>query len=170
MDAIAQEATETYEKFIARRDEIDAGTASWSSLADFFTEDAAYCDPAWGRVETREGIREFFEQSMAGLTGYGWSTPENWTMAEGARLVSQWDQVLGHKEDGSPWAVPGLSILYYAGDGLFCFSHDMLNITQIGQTMRAMEWRPPAEFNMPPREPNRDVSLPANWAHLAEKR
>ena len=37
MDAIAQEATETYEKFIARRDEIDAGTASWSSLADFFT-------------------------------------------------------------------------------------------------------------------------------------
>jgi ketosteroid isomerase-like protein len=167
-DAIAREATETYERFVARRDEIDAGRATWSSLADFFTEDAVYIDPAWGRIEGREPIREFFEKSMAGLTGYGWSTPENWTMAEGHRLVSQWDQILGHKEDGTPWLVPGLSILYYAGDGLFCYSHDMLNMTHVGQTMRAMEWRPPAEFNMPPRQPNRDVSLPAAWAHLAQ--
>jgi ketosteroid isomerase-like protein len=167
-DEIAREATETYERFVAQRDEIDAGRAAWSTLADFFTEDAVYCDPAWGRVEGRENIRDFFERSMAGLTGYGWSTPENWTMAEGHRLVSQWDQILGHQDDGTPWAVPGLSILYYVGDGLFCYSLDMLNMTHIGQVMRAMEWRPPAEFNMPPRQPNRDVSLPAAWAHLTK--
>ena len=47
-------------------------------------------------------------------------------MAEGHRLVSQWDQILGEKPDGSPHAVAGLSILYYVGDGLFCYSHDML--------------------------------------------
>ena len=88
-------------------------------------------------------------------------------MAQGPRLVSQWDQVLGHRDDGTPWMVPGLSILYYAGDGLFCYSHDMLNMTHIGQTMRDMGWKPPASFNRPPREPNRDVSLPAAWAHLA---
>ena len=112
-----------------------------------------YIDPAWGRIEGREAIREFFVKSMAGLTGHGWSTPENWTMAEGHRLVSQWDQILGRKPDGTAWRVPGLSILYYAGDGLFCYSHDMLNMTHIGQTMRAMGWKPPAGFNMPPREP-----------------
>ena len=166
-DAIASEAIETYERFVARRDEIDAGKATWSSLADFFTEDAVYIDPAWGRIEGREEIRDFFERSMAGLTGHGWSTPENWTMAEGHRLVSQWDQILGHKEDGTPWLVAGLSILYYVGDGLFCYSHDMLNMTHVGQTMRDMGWRPPKEFNMPPRMPNRDVSLPTAWAHLA---
>jgi hypothetical protein len=105
---------------------------------------------------------------MAGLTGYGWSTPENWAIAAGPRLVSQWDQILGTKEDGTHRMVPGLSILYYAGNGLFCDSHDMLNMTHIGQTIRAMGWRPPAEFNMPPRDPNRDVSLPRAWAHLAE--
>ena len=169
MDEIAAEATATYERFVARRDEIDAGNATWSSLADFFTEDAVYIDPAWGRVEGRESIREFFEKSMAGLTGYGWSTPENWTMADGARLVSQWDQILGHADDGTPYVVPGLSILYYAGDGLFCYSHDMLNMTHIGQTMRDMGWRPPKAFNMPPRQPVRDVSLPEAWAHLATK-
>ena len=169
-DETARAAIETYERFVKQRDEIDAGRMPWSSLADFFTEDAAYIDPAWGRIEGHDAIAEFFEQSMAGLTGYGWSTPEHWTMAEGPRLVSQWDQILGERDDGSPYFVAGLSILYYAGNGLFCYSHDMLNMTHIGHTMREMEWRPPAEFNMPPRNPNRDISLPKAWAHLEKDR
>ncbi len=165
-----QEALDTYARFVAVREEIDRCEKPWSALADFFSEDAVYIDPAWGRIEGREAIRAFFVESMAGLTGYGWSTPENWTMVDGPRLVSQWDQILGEKDDGSPWLVPGLSILYYAGDGLFCYSHDMLNMTHIGQTMRDMEWRPPKGFNLPPRTPNRDISLPAAWAHLDPSR
>ena len=166
-DSIKEQALATYARFVAVRDEIDLGRKRWSVLADFFTEDAAYIDPAWGRVETREGIREFFEKSMAGLTGHGWSTRENWTQCDGSRVVSQWDQILGTQEDGTPWLVPGLSILYYAGEGLFCYSHDMLNMTHIGQTMQAMSWKPPAGLNFPPKAPNRDVSLPEKWAHLA---
>ena len=169
-DPIEREARETYEKFVAVRDEIDAGKKPWSVLADFFTEDAAYIDPAWGRIEGRDAIREFFVKSMAGLTGHGWSTPENWIMVDGPRLVSQWDQVMGTGADGKPRFVAGLSILYYAGDGRFCYSHDMLNMTHVGQTMKAMAWRPPAGVNMPPREPNRDVSLPKAWRHLDAKR
>ena len=165
-----QEALDTYARFVALRDEIDVGGRAWSELADFFTEDAVYIDPAWGRVEGREAIRDFFEKSMAGLTGYGWSTPENWTMADGPRVVSQWDQVLGEGEDGTPWLVAGLSILYYVGDGRFCYSHDMLNMTHIGETLKAMRWQPQAGFNMPPRQPNRDISLPAAWAHLEKSR
>ncbi|MFO0688048.1 MAG: nuclear transport factor 2 family protein [Myxococcota bacterium] len=168
------EAIARYREFVAARDEVDAGKRSWASLGDFFTEDAVYIDPAWGRIEGREAIRDFMEKSMAGLTGYGWSTPENWIMAEGPRVVSQWDQVLGNDAEGRPWVVPGLSILYYAGkhagQGLFCYSHDMLNMTHIGQTMRDMGWRPPKEFNMPPRKPVRDVSLPKAWAHLDPSR
>ena len=167
---LEQEALDTYDRFVALRDEIDAGKQPWSRLADFFTDDAAYIDPAWGRIEGRENIRDFFERSMAGLTGHGWSTPENWTLVDGHRLVSQWDQILGENEDGRPWLVPGLSILYYVGDGLFCYSHDMLNMTHVGETLKAMRWKPPSSFNMPPRPPNRDVSLPAAWAHLAKRR
>jgi len=167
---IEKEALDSYARFVALREEIDAGRRRWAELADFFTDDAAYIDPAWGRVEGRAAIRRFFEASMAGLTGHGWSTPENWIMADGPRVVSQWDQVLGERPDGTPWLVAGLSILYYAGDGLFCYSHDMLNMTHIGETLRAMEWRPPEGFNMPPRRPNRDISLPAAWAHLEQSR
>ena len=169
-NTIETEALETYQRFVALRNRIDVGEKSWAELADFFTQDAAYIDPAWGRVDGREAIREFLVKSMAGLTGYGWSTPENWTMAAGHRLISQWDQILGHREDGSPWTVAGLSILYYAGDGLFCYSHDMLNMTHIGQTLKAMAWQPPPETNRPPRNPNRDISLPAAWAHLEKSR
>ena len=164
-----REALDTYARFVAVRDRIDVGEADWPDLANFFTEDAAYIDPAWGRVEGREAIREFFVTSMEGLTGHGWSTPENWTMVQGHRLVSQWDQIMGEREDGTPWIVPGLSILYYAGDSLFCYSHDMLNMTHVGQTMRDMEWRPTQKLNMPPRTPNRDASLPAAWAHFAKE-
>jgi ketosteroid isomerase-like protein len=168
---IEREALETYDRFVALRDEIDAGRKPWGALADYFTDDAAYIDPAWGRIDGRENIRTFFEKSMQGLTGHGWSTPENWTMCEGPRLVSQWDQILGKKDDGTPWLVAGLSILYYTGNGLFCYSHDMLNMVHVNETMRAMSWRPPASgFNMPPRHPNRDVSLPKAWAHLEKSR
>ncbi len=165
---VGQEALETYHRFVAARDEVDAGERSWGSMADFFTEDAVYIDPAWGRQEGREVIRQFFENSMAGLTGYGWSSPERWTMVDGHRLVSQWDQVLGDKPDGGQWIVPGLSILYYAGDGLFCYSHDYLNMTYIGETLKAMAWKPPPEFNMPPAKPDWSTALPEAWRHLAD--
>ena len=160
------EGLKAYDGLVALRDEIDLGNKSWAAMADFFTEDAAYIDPAWGRIEGRENIRKFFERSMAGLTGYGWSTPEHWTMADGPRVVSQWDQVMGERADGSAIAIAGLSILYYASDGLFCYSHDMLNMTHVNQVLREMKWRPPEDFNVPPKEPVRDISLPKAWAHL----
>ena len=85
---------------------------------------------------------------------------------DGHRLVSHWDQVLGEKPGGGQWIVPGISILYYAGDGLFCYSHDYLNMTYIGETMKAMAWKPPPGFNMPPRKPNWSTELPAAWRSL----
>ena len=164
--SIEKEALATYERFVAQRDRVDLGEICWADLADFFTEDAVYIDPAWGRQEGRETIRQFFVDSMAGLTGYGWSTPERWTMVDGHRLVSHWDQILGQKPEGGEWTVPGMSILYYAGDGQFCYSHDYLNMTYIGETLKAMAWQPPEEFNMPPGKPDWSTELPAAWRHL----
>lgn len=165
---IEQEAQETYHRFVATRDKVDEGESGWEVMADFFTEDAVYIDPAWGRQEGREAIRQFFQDSMAGLTGHGWSTPERWTMVDGHRLVSHWDQVLGDKPDGGQWIVPGISIIYYAGDGLFCYSHDYLNMTYILDTMKAMDWQPPSGFNLPPRKPDWATELPIAWLGLPD--
>jgi len=46
----------------------------------------------------------------------------------------------------------------------------MLNMAHVNETLRAMEWKPPGSFNMPPRPVNRDISLPAAWAHLEPSR
>ena len=66
--------------------------------------------PAWGRIETREEHSpRSSTKSMAGLTGHGWSTPENWTMTEGPPPR----QPVGpdprpRSDDGTPWMVrPG---------------------------------------------------------------
>ena len=165
---VEEEAQQTYDRFVAMRDRVDAGDIGWDAMADFFTEDAVYIDPAWGRQEGRETIRQFFVDSMSGLTGHGWSTPERWTMVDGHRLISHWDQVLGEKPDGGQWIVPGISVLYYAAGGLFCYSHDYLNMTHIGETMKAMNWQPPESINYPPRKPDWRTHLPAAWAHLPD--
>ena len=46
-----QEIEATYARYVATRDRIEAGELGWDALADFFTEDATFIDPAWGRVE-----------------------------------------------------------------------------------------------------------------------
>ena len=168
--ASEREVRDAYQRLVALRDEAEAGRTPWARLADSFTEDAVQIDPVWGRIEGRERIRDYCVKSMAGLTGYGWWSRENWTMCEGPRVVSQWDQILGKRDDGTHWIVPGLSILYYARDGLFCYEHQMVNVAHIQETMKAMNWQPNAALNAPPADPNRDLSLPRAWAHLEKNR
>ena len=38
----------TIERYLAVRDGIDAGNGTWADLAQFFTDDAVFIDPAWG--------------------------------------------------------------------------------------------------------------------------
>ena len=54
--ATESEARETYARYVATRDRVEAGELPWSALAGFFTEDAVFVDPAWGRVEGRPAI------------------------------------------------------------------------------------------------------------------
>jgi hypothetical protein len=38
----------------------------------------------------------------------------------------------------------------------------------IGETLKAMAWQPPPEFNMPPAKPDWSTGLPAAWRHLQD--
>jgi hypothetical protein len=167
---IEAQARAAYAKFVHARDEAEAERLTWDRLADFYTDDGVTIDPVWGRIEGRETIRAYCVESMAGLTGYGWWSRENWTMYEGHRVVSQWDQVVGTCADGSEAAVPCLSVLYYAGDGLFCYEYQMVNVAQINAALRDAGWQPNADMHAPPEHPNYDTSLPAAWSHLAPGR
>ncbi len=166
MATIEEEAREAYHRFIGARDEAEAQRLPWGDLADFYTEDGVTIDPVWGRIEGRAEIRAYCVRSMAGLTGYGWRSRENWTMYDGHRVVSQWDQIVGTRSDGTDCAVPCCSILYYAGDGLFCYEYQLVPIVQIDAALRELGWQPNSDMNAPPERPDYDTSLPARWSHL----
>jgi hypothetical protein len=153
------EALAAYEQMVAVRSRIEAGDLPWSALGDYFTDNAVYIDSAWGRYEGKAAITTFMDDSMAGLAD--WRFPEEWTMADGDRVVSMWwNQLPGIRADGSPYRVAGISILRYAGDGKFDYEYDVLNIAEVLELMAESGWAPTGPMNPPPERPNRDVTPP----------
>ena len=154
-DFPASEILGAYDRYVATRDRIEAGELGWQALADFFTEDATFIDPAWGRVRGRPQILKFLEESMAGLEG--WTFPREWTaVLDGNRLASGWQNRLpGERADGTPYQALGVSIMHYAGDGRFDREEDLLNMVHVIELVQSSGWKPGPGFNPPPAQPER---------------
>jgi ketosteroid isomerase-like protein len=144
----------TVDAYIALRARIEAGDATWIDLADFFTDDAVYIDPAWGRIQGIEEIRSFLVDSMRGLED--WRFPMRFAAIEGDDIVTVWTQVLpGARDDGQPYRQTGVSLLRYAGDGKFSYEEDLLNMAHVLEDLAASGWRPGPGFTPPPADPDR---------------
>ena len=155
----AAEVEATLARYVAVREAIEAGDQTWSDLAQFFTEDAVYIDPAWGRIQGLATIREFFVESMRGLED--WRFPILFTAINADDVVTVWQQIVpGERADGHPFVQTGVSILRYAGHGTFSFEEDLLNMAHVLEDLAASGWRPGPGFNAPPRNPDRNVSRP----------
>lgn len=142
------------------RRQIDAGNGKWSDMARFYTDDAVYIDPAWGRVQGIDHLREFFDESMVGLED--WKFPIEAIGIDGDTVIVKWTQITpGTQADGTPYAQSGVSTMRYAGNGKFDYQEDLLNMVHVNEDLRASGWMPGPGFNMPPRNPNRDWSRPA---------
>jgi ketosteroid isomerase-like protein len=149
-----EEVRFTLDAYLAARKRAEAGETGWDVLADFFTDDATFVDPAWGRVEGIENIRTFLKESMAGLDG--WTFPHEWALIDGARVVTHWQNRLpGQRADGTPYQAPGITVMIYAGDGKFSSEEDLLNMVHVTEEIQASGWRPGPGFGMPPAKPRR---------------
>jgi SnoaL-like polyketide cyclase. len=151
----------TLERYQDLRRRIDAGEEQgWGGIADFFTDDCVYIDPAWGRVEGITELRSFLDESMRGLED--WAFPVEFVAIEGDTVVIKWTQITpGARADGSSYQQSGYSTLVYAGNGKFSYEEDLLNMAHVNEDLRAAGWRPAAGFVMPPSAPNRDFSRPS---------
>jgi hypothetical protein len=142
------------EQYAHTRREIDAGRGTWRDLAQHFTDDAVFIDPAWGRVE---GIDEMkatvFGDAMVGLEE--WKFPIEFYAIDGDNVVIKWTQVL----PDANYKQSGVSTLIYSGDGKFSYEEDLLNMVHVLEDMKASKCRVP-DVAMPPRHPNRDFSHP----------
>ena len=102
-----EEIVATVERYVETRKVIDAGDATWSALAQYFTDDAVFIDPAWGRVE---GIDEMkatvFGDAMVGLEE--WTFPVEFYAIEGDNVLIKWKQILPGKREETQ--APSLSL------------------------------------------------------------
>ena len=149
-----QEIRSTYERYVETRGRVEAGELGWDALAAFFTDDATFIDPAWGRIEGIAEIRKFLVESMEGLED--WEFPHEWSMVQGDRLIARWQNRLpGRRADGSRYEAPGYSLMVYAGEGRFRYEEDLLNMVHVGELIRESGWKPGPTCNAPPRNPRR---------------
>ena len=148
------------DRYISVRDGINAGRGTWADLAQFFTDDAVFIDPAWGRVEGIEEMKAtVFGAAMVGLEE--WKFPTEFSMIDGDTVVVKWSEVLpGRRADGREYVQSGYSTLVYAGDGKFCYEEDLLNMAHVFEDMKESGFRAPPGMGMPPKDPNRDFSRP----------
>jgi ketosteroid isomerase-like protein len=154
MSAPREEVQAAVDAYVAMRDRIEAGHADWPDMAELFTDDATYIDPAWGRVDGIDDIREFMAESMAGLED--WRFPIDWVAIDGDHVIVKWTQLLpGTRADGTPYANSGLSDLTYAGNGRFSRSEDFLNMLHVHEVIQESGWKPGPGFTPPPTHPPR---------------
>jgi ketosteroid isomerase-like protein len=130
------------------RDKANSGEMSWDALADMFTEDATYIDPAWGCFKGRKSIRQFLRDSMQGLEDRKF--PTDWCVIEGNRVVSKFrNQLPGQRADGTYYEVPGVSVLEYAGGGKFSFEEDIINMVHLYEVLEESGWVPGSNVKVP---------------------
>ena len=154
-----EEVRDAVDRYVALRAKIEAGDADWPDLADLFTDDVVYIDPAWGRIQGVDEVRHFMDESMRGLED--WDFPVEYTAIDGDTVVIKWTQQLpGTRPDGSRYEQSGYSTLVYAGDGKFSYEEDLLNMTHVLEDLKASGWRPGEGFMMPPAEPDRAFNRP----------
>ena len=150
----ADEILQTHERYLAVRNRIEQRETGWDALAEFFTDDASFVDPAWGRIDGIANIRKFLVESMVGLED--WTFPHEWEAVDGDHLVTGWQNRLpGTRADGTFYQAPGISRLVYAGNGKFSFEQDLLNMVHVHELIRESGWKPAGPFNLPPKQPVR---------------
>ncbi|WP_338089650.1 nuclear transport factor 2 family protein [Nocardioides lijunqiniae] len=125
----AAEITEAYAAMHARVQE-HARTGDWDDFALSFTEDAEYVEHAFGTFRGRAAIREWSVATMtsfpgAAMTGF----PLAWQVVDvpTSRLLCEVRNVMPDPGDGSVHEASNLTIMTYAGDGLWSREEDVYN-------------------------------------------
>jgi ketosteroid isomerase-like protein len=154
-----EEVRAAVDAYVDYRGQLHRGEAEWPGIARFYTDDAVYIDPAWGRVEGRDAIKNLFTHALVGFED--WRHPVQFTAIEGNYVFVKWLQVVpGRLPDGRPVQHSGVSTMIYAGNGLFCYTEDLMNITHIIEDLATIGWTPGEEVEMPPANPNRSFAHP----------
>ena len=113
----------------------------WDRFADLFTTDADYVEHALGVMRGREEIRAWIWKTMTAFPGsHMTGFPALWHVADPstARVICEVDNPMRDPGDGSLITATNITILTYAGDGLWSREEDVYNPLEFGAA--AMQW------------------------------
>ena len=114
------------------QDEVDriAGSGDWARFADLFAEDATYREHAYGDFDGREAIRAWIVSTMTTFPGSEMPRfPIEWHVVDEDRdriVCEVWNDLVD-PGDGQRHGASNITILTYAGDGLWAREEDVYN-------------------------------------------
>jgi hypothetical protein len=107
-----------------------AGTGDWARFADLFAEDATYREHAYGDFSGREDIRKWIVETMTTFPGSEMPRfPIEWHVVDEQRgriVCEVWNDLVD-PGDGKRHGASNITILTYAGDGLWSREEDVYN-------------------------------------------
>lgn len=113
-----------------------AVSRDWDRWADQFTLDAQYVEHAYGTFTGREAIRKWVTATMTSFPGSHMTEyPALWHVSDPAtgRVICEVDNPMRDPGDGSVFTATNLTVLTYAGDGLWSGEEDVYNPIEFGR-------------------------------------
>ena len=113
-----------------------ASSGDWASFADLFTRDATYEEHAFGSFTGREAIRAWVVDTMTSFPGNTMSSfPIAWHVVDQPtqRVICEVRNLMPDPGDGTVHEASNLTILTYAGDGLWSREEDVYNPMRFAQ-------------------------------------
>lgn len=121
-----EQAFAAYQRCVVRITE----NGDWASFADLFTEDATYEEHALGTFAGREEIRAWALKTMTSFPGNTMTSfPIAWHVVDAptGRVICDVRNLMPDPGDGSAHEASNLTILTYAGNGLWSREEDVYN-------------------------------------------
>ena len=112
---------------------------NWDAWADRFTVECLYVEHVYGTMRGRETVRAWIKPIMEKYgelyTAYEWHVVD----PEGGRVIVAMQNRRDDPRGGPPIDFPGVTILEYAGGGLWRKEEDYWSVRGREETMRAYE-------------------------------
>jgi hypothetical protein len=96
---------------------------NWAAWPDRLTPDVEYIEHVYGEMRGREAVRSWIVGLMEQRSDV--HAVLDWYVISGSRLIlNMTNRYYNPDPAGAPYDFPGLSVLGYAGDGLFGYQED----------------------------------------------
>jgi limonene-1,2-epoxide hydrolase len=136
------EAFATFEATVADA----ARTRDWDAWVSHYTPDVDYIEHAMGTMKGREAVRAWIYTTMTSFPGSHMTAfPSRWSVIDedSGRVIIELDNPMRDPGDGTIISATNISIITYAGDGLWSRQEDIYNPLRF--LSASMKWCKKAE-------------------------